>query len=68
MSEANTPQRENKQKNAWSAQHNQKMAHLSPGYFEGPGGGGDHTRAHQPLRPWPAASAYGFLASEKIKL
>ena len=31
------------------------------------GGGGDHTHAHQPLRPWPATSAYGFLASEKSK-
>ena len=36
---------------SWSAQHNQKMAHISPGSFERPGGGGDHTRAHQPLRP-----------------
>ena len=52
---------------AWSAQHNRKMTHLSPGSFERPGGGGDHTRAHQPLRPWPAASVYGFLASEKSK-
>ena len=42
-----------------------KDYHLSPGSFERPGGGGDHTRAHQPLRPWPTASAYGFLASEK---
>ena len=25
--------------------------HLSPDSFERPGGGGDHTRAHQPLRP-----------------
>ena len=32
------------------------------------GGGGDHTHAHQPLRPWPAASAYGFLASMKRNL
>ena len=43
------------------------MTHLSPDSFERPGGGGDHTRAHQPLRPWPAASAYGFLASKKSK-
>ena len=55
------------QKIAWSAQHNRKMTHLSPDSFERPGGGGDHTRAHQPLRPRPAASAYGFLASEKSK-
>ena len=37
------------------------------GLFRETRGGGDHTRAHQPLRPWPAASAYGFLASEKSK-
>ena len=62
------PQRENEQKIAWSAHHNRKMTHLSPDSFERPGGGGDHTRAHQPLlRPWPAASAYGFLAPEKSK-
>ena len=53
---------------AWSAQHNQKKTYLSPDSFERPGGGGgDHTRAHQSLSPWPAATAYGFLASEKSK-
>ena len=51
-----TPKR-NRLKIAWSAQHNQKVAYLSPGSFERPGGVGDHTHAHQPLRPWPAASA-----------
>ena len=38
-------------KNCLSAQHNQKMTHLSPDSFERPGGGGDHTRAHQHMRP-----------------
>ena len=52
---------------AWSAQHNQKMTQLSPGSFERPGGGEDHTLAHQPLFPRPAASVYGFLTSEKSK-
>ena len=37
------------------------------GLFRETRGGGDHTRAHQPLRPWPAASAHGFLAYKKSK-
>ena len=44
------------------------VAHLSPGSFERPGGGGDHTRAHHTLRPWPATSAYGFLASDRQEI
>ena len=43
------------------------VTYLSPDSFERPGGGEDHALAHQPLRPWPAASVYGFLTSEKSK-
>ena len=40
------------------------VTYLSPDSFERPGGGGDHTHAHQPLCPWRADSAYSFLASD----
>ena len=51
---------------AWSAQHKEKVAYLSPGSFQRPGGHwGPHPRAKvsEDLRPWPAAFAYGFLVS-----
>ena len=40
---------------------------LPPFYIAGPRvvGTTPTLNAHQPLRPWPAASAHGFLASEK---
>ena len=31
-----------------------EMPHLPLGSFEKPGGSGESTRTHQPLRPWPA--------------